>query len=147
MTTPKKPSATKKTSAALTNLALDKARAALRDEDIQRLLVANAKVIADQFKRWRSEHKEEPSRLGGKFGQRRLVQRIENLDDTIGLLTAGRPELAEAMAPVSEAVVQLRVAAEIAGRLPVVKRKQAQFRLDKEIARFETMLFEAALPN
>lgn len=59
-------------------------------------------------------------------------------------LASGRPELAEALAPVSDAVAKIRVSVEIAGRLPIVKRKQAHLRIDHELNRLEESLFEAS---
>ena len=132
---------------------LEKAWTALQDEKTRKLLVDNSKVIVDKVQEWHNDRKHggetdsDPGWLGEKFGQGKLEQRVENLSTTIGSLSAGRLDLTEALAPVVQAVDQIRIAVEVAGRLPLLKRKQAHLRIDKELDRLEKLLFEAALPS
>ncbi len=148
-----RPSFAKKKSAVVLGLALERAKVALQDEETRRMLVDKANVITVEFQQWLSDRKRndvadvEPGWLSEKFGQGRLERRVDSLAATIDLLSGGRPGLTEALAPVGEAVVQIRTSLEIAGRFPLVKRTQAQLRLDKEIGRLEKMLFEASLPS
>ena len=69
------------------------------------------------------------------------------MENLAASLASGRPELADALAPVSDAVAQLRVSVEVAGRLPIVKRKQAHLRIDHELDRLEESLFDATFPS
>lgn len=136
----------------LINLALEKAKVALQNEDVQRWLADSSKAIAVQFKQWQLDRKrdatdDQPGWIGEKFGQGKLERRIEKMAASIDSLSALRPDLTDTLAPVSEAIIQLRLAVDIAGGLTTIKRAQAHFRLDKEIDRLEGMLFEAALPN
>lgn len=54
-----------------------------------------------------------------------------------------RPRAAASSGLTSEARTWLRET----GRLPIVKRKQAHFRIDGELDQLEQMLFEATLPS
>lgn len=131
-------------------------RAALQDPKNREMLVERGKSVAGQAQQWYQDRRAgviavdgvaEPMRLGEQFGQAKLERRIENLKASVATLSDGRPALAEALAPVSDATAQIRVAVEVAGRLPIVKRKQAHLRIDRELDRLEEELFEAALPS
>ena len=149
----KRKSTTKSMGAGAVQVVLAKAMDALQNENTRKMLVDNGKAIAAEIQQWRSDHKldtatdTEPSWLSEKFGQGKLERRVEDLAATLASLSAVRPELAEALAPVREAVNQIRTSVEIAGRLPLLKRKQAHLRLDKVIGSFEKKLFEASLPS
>lgn len=153
MTKPDKPWVAQNVRADMTRLVLEKAKAALQDEETRKKLMASSMLIANQIRQLANYHMPnnasiaELSKVGEKFGQRRLESRVENLASTIDTLITGQRELTEALAPVSDAVAQIRVSVEIAGRLPFVKRQQAHHRLDRAIGRLESMLFEASLPS
>lgn len=156
MSPPKKRPAAKGTAkskgAALAGLAFTKAIQVLQDEKTRAMIVEQYQTISDQARKWRSERRaeadaetDEPSRFSQQFGQRKLERRVENLTSSLETLTRGHPELATVLVPVSDAVAQLRVSVEIAGRLPFVKRKQAHLRIDNELDHLERSLFEASL--
>ena len=149
----KRPSIAKKQGAVVIGLAMERAKVALQNEDTRQMLVDNSKAIAAQLQQWLNDHKQggvidvEPSWLGERFGQGKLERRVESLAATIDSLSTGRPGLIVALGPVSEAVVQIRTSVEIAGRLPIVKRKQAHLRLGRKIDELQEMLFEASLQS
>ncbi len=153
MSSPKKRPAAKGAAAAVAGLVFEKARQALQDEKVRAMLLEQYQSIAAQAQHWRDERRAgaegtgEPRRLGEQFGQRKLEHRVENLAASLDSLASGRPDLADALSPVSDAVAQIRVSVEIAGRLPIVKRKQAHLRIDNELDRLEESLFEASFPS
>ena len=139
--------------AAVAGLAFEKAKQALQDEKTQAMLLEQYQSTKAQAQQWREERRAggegagESRRLGDQFGQGKLERRVENLAASLDSLASGRPELADALAPVSDAVAQLRVSVEVAGRLPIVKRKQAHLRIDHELDRLEKSLFDASFPT
>ncbi|MGI8434616.1 MAG: hypothetical protein ACR2LE_07775 [Nocardioidaceae bacterium] len=154
MARPKKRPAIPATPAGIADFAFEKAKevAVLKDENIQKMLLEAGNAIAanlqDWYQEWhaRTKRPRAPKDLGQYFGQRKLRRRVENLTTSVGALSSGRPELAEALTPVTAAIAQLRLSVEIAGRLPIVKRKQAHFRIDDELDQLEQKLFEATFP-
>ena len=152
MTPPEKRPVAKGRRADVADLAFEKARQALMDEKTRAMLLAQCHTIAEHAQRWRDSRRAnadgstQPSRLGEQFGQGKLERRVENLAASLDSLTSGQPDLAGALDPVGEAITRIRVSVEIAGRLPVVKRKQAHLRIDRELDRLERSLFDASLP-
>lgn len=153
MSQPRKRPAASAKPAGLAGLAVEKAKAALMDEKTRKMLLEQGKALAanaqDWYEDWRARTDKagEPKGLGEHFGQGKLERRVENLTASVDALGGGRPELAEALTPVTAAITQLRLSVEIAGRLPIVKRKQAHFRIDRELDHLEQTLFEAAFPS
>lgn len=152
MTTPKKRKAIPTSRADLARLAFEKARVALQDEKTQKLLAEHGKSIAATAQQRYQDLRASTAETGGSkglgehFGQKRVERRIENLSASVDSLGRGRLDLSEKLVPLSEAINQLRLSAEIAGRLPLVKRTQAHLTLDRELDRLEETLFEASLP-
>lgn len=151
-TPPKNRAAAKAQDATVAGLALEKALEALRDERTRKMLMEHGKSILGRARGWHkerqasAEHSGEARRLGDQFGQRKLERRVEKLASSVEALCSGRPELAQALAPVNDAVTQIGLSVDIAGRLPIVKRKQAHLRVDRELDRLEQTLFEASFP-
>ena len=80
-----------------------------------------------------------------RFGQKGLERRVESMAGALALAfpeadDPGREEL-------TQAIVRLRLALAVAKPLPLVKRKQAQQRIDKELDTLEAALVEAVLPR
>lgn len=148
MSTPKKLPGTKGKAmgAAVAGMALDKARAALRDEKTRQMLLEQGKTIAAQAQQWRKDRGvssgEGSRRLTNPFGQAKLERRVENLRTSLTALADGRPEVGEALAPVHEAVERVALSLDIAGRMPAMKRKQAHIRIETDLDKLEEDLFD-----
>jgi len=81
----------------------------------------------------------------GRFGQRGLERRVDNMAGAVALAFgdrehALRPELWDALDEVQRAIA-------IAGKLPTLKRKRMHLRIDNELDALELGLIEAVLPK
>lgn len=141
-------------------LALAQAKAALSDPETRRAIVEQGRDIADSIRTWQRDQKarpkatsEGPARrdlgavIGDSFGQGKLEGRVERLRSSVARLSAGRPDLAVALAPVLDSVDKISISLEIAGSLPIVKRKTAHRQIDKALDDLEVGLFQASLPG
>jgi hypothetical protein len=152
MSNPKKRTAIPTSRGDLARLAFGKAREVLQDEKTQAMLVERGKSVATtaqqryQDLRAFTAETDGSKGFGDHFGQRRVEGRIETLSASLDTLGRSRPDLAGALVPLNQAIAQLRLSVEIAGRLPLVKRTQAHLTLDRELDRLEQSLFEASLP-
>lgn len=137
----------------------DRAKNALQDPEVREQILVQGKAIADAAQKWWAEHEAVSNKstegslakagrmLGGHFGQRKLERRLANLQTAVETLMLSRSELAESLAPVATTIEQLAVALELAGGLPMVKRKLAHRKIDDALDKLENSLFSAALPS
>ena len=139
---------TKKSKATLLAGALAVAQTVLANEDVRRRLAEAPKEVFDWAKRKRAERRTDgPGRFDptARFGQKGLERRVESIAGALALAfpeadDPGRQEL-------TDAIVRLRLALAVAKPLPLVKRKQAQTRIDKELGTLEAALVDAVLPR
>ena len=139
---------TKKSKATLLAGALAVAKAVLANEDVRRRLAEAPKDVIDWAKKRRAERRtDRPGRFDptARFGQKGLERRVESIAGALALAfpeadDPGRQEL-------TDAIVRLRLALAVAKPLPLVKRKQAQTRIDKELDSLEAALVDAVLPR
>ena len=139
---------TKKSKATLLAGALAVAQTVLANEDVRRRLAEAPKAVIDWAKKKRAERRTDgPGRFDptARFGQKGLERRVESIAGALALAfpeadDPGRQEL-------TDAIVRLRLALAVAKPLPLVKRKQAQTRIDKELDSLEAALVDAVLPR
>ncbi|MCU1498537.1 MAG: hypothetical protein JWM47_2490 [Acidimicrobiales bacterium] len=137
----------------------DRAKKALQDPQVREQILVQGKAIAGAAQKWWAEHEAKADKstqgplakagrlLGGSFGQRKLERRLASLQASVETLRLSRSELGDSLAPVATTVEQLAVALELAGGLPVVKRKLAHRKIDEALDKLENSLFSAALPS
>lgn len=164
MNIPKNSPGAKTSKAGLAGFALARARMALRDPQTKAMLLEQAKVAGTKAKAWQAERQDstievtgapkradsaqvEPAGDGNEpVDQAGLEQRVDNLRTSMTALSDGRPDLAEALAPVSESVDMVAISLQVAGGLAGDKRQRAHERIDAALDELENDLFDAALP-
>lgn len=135
----------------------------LSEPEVQDAIARQAVALADMAKKWNDERRRRPKPiddaehedddspssggLGAHFGQRKLERRVERLESSIDRVADGRPDLVEALTGARENLAAIRVALDVADGLPLVKRKQAHFRLDEELDKLERLVFDASMPS
>ena len=136
----------KKSKATLMAGALAVAQQILANEDVRRRLASAPRGVMD----WATKKRAERGTNGlrrfdptARFGHKGLERRVESVAGALALAfprakDQGREEL-------TQAIVRLRLALAIAKPLPLVKRKQAQVRIDKELGTLESALVNAVL--
>ncbi len=138
----------KKSKATLMAGALAVAQQVLANDEIRRRLASAPRGVID----WATTRRAERRATGAvrfdptaRFGQNGLERRVESVAGALALVLPraddpGREEL-------TQAVVRLRLALAVARPLPLVKRKQAHIRIDKELDTLESALVDAVLPR
>ena len=138
----------KKSKATLLAGALAVAQQVLANEEVRRRLAEAPKGVIE----WAGKKRVERSSKGhgrldptARFGQKGLERRVESIAGTLALAfpsadDPGREEL-------TQAIVRLRLALAVAKPLPLVKRKQAHIRVNKELDVLESALVDAVLPK
>jgi hypothetical protein len=119
----------------------------LANEDVRKALAAAPQNVI----RWASRKREEYKASGAadrlnptkRFGQRGLERRINSISSVAeqafpGPNDPGRAEL-------FEAIDRVRLALGLAAEMPLVKRKQAQARIGKELDEMESVMVDAVL--
>lgn len=138
----------------------------LKDPKVRAQLVEHGHAVADTARAWRAKRSSTPKvpaggvdlsvsggpeasskGLGDRFGQGKLEWRLQALRESMSTLDGGGPELAAFLADMSAALDGISAALLVAGRLPLVKRKQAHRRIDRELDQLEQGLFDACLRN
>lgn len=136
----------------------------LSDPEVQAQIAAQGRAIADQAIAWRAERRRRArldddgdaaspagsSRSGWlseSFGQGKLEGRVEALESSMAGLGRDRPELAESLASPITTLEQVSSALEVAGGLPLLKRKQAHRRIDEDLDQLEQLVFDVAMPK
>lgn len=131
----------------------------LSDPKVQDELVEQGRRVADLVQAWWKERKpqasDDPSDpssgkagpLHGRFGQRKLERRVENLQASIAEAAQRRPDLAQALVALSATLEEISLALRIAGGLPLAKRKRAHLKIDEELDKLERTVFDAAMPR
>lgn len=140
-----------KPKAALTGLAAVVAKQ-LKDPKVRKQVIDQGLAIAALAQSWRSERRGRddhngPGPLAGRFGQAKLERRVEHLKTSVRDLGSARPELIEALEPVSTTLVEIDSALGIASGLPLMKRKKAHHQIDQALDRLESTIFEASMPK
>jgi hypothetical protein len=138
----------KKSKATLLAGALAVAQQILANEEVRRRLAHAPAGVIDWAKQKRSERRiTGGGRLGlaDRFGHRGLERRVESIAGALGMAfpnakDPGRVEL-------TTAIERLRLGLAVAKPLPLVKRKQAQMRVEKELTALESSLVDAVLPR
>ena len=138
----------KKSKATLMAGALAVAQQVLASEEVRNQLAKAPRGVMDWAKKKRAERG--TAGLGrfdptARFGQKGLERRVESIAGALALAfpdadDPGREEL-------TQAIVRLRLALAVAKPMPLVKRKQAQRRIDKELDTLEAALVDAVLPR
>jgi len=100
---------------------------------------------AAQRRKWKERPTPNWVRPNYHFGQEKLERRVEQLRTNLTTVfpavdDPGRRDLIAA-------AEQIETAISVAERLPVLKRKQAQFRIDKALDEMERALFRSVLPK
>jgi hypothetical protein len=139
---------TKKSKATVMAAALAVAQQVLASEEVRRQLASAPRGVIEWANKKRSERRANgPGRFDptARFGQKGLERRVESIAGALALAfpdadDPGREEL-------TQAIVRLRLALAVARPLPLVKRKQAQMRIDKELDTLEAALVDAVLPK
>jgi hypothetical protein len=138
----------KKSKATLLAGALAVAQQVLANEEVRRRLAEAPKGVIE----WASKKRAERRAKGhgrfdptARFGQKGLDRRVESVAGALAVAfpsadDPGREEL-------TQAIVRLRLALAVAKPLPLVKRKQAHIRIDKELDTLESALVDAVLPR
>jgi hypothetical protein len=138
----------KKSKATLMAGALAVAQHVLANEEVRRRLASAPRGVIEWATKKRAERRAngrgrfDPT---ARFGQKGLERRVESVAGALALAfpradDPGREEL-------TQAIVRLRLALAVARPLPLVKRKQAQIRIDKELDTLESALVDAVLPR
>lgn len=137
----------KKSKATLMAGALAMAQQVLASEEVRRQLASAPRGVMDWAKRKRAERRATgPGRLDptARFGRKGLERRVESI---AGALAVAFPEADDpGRRELTDAIVRLRLALAVANPMPLVKRKQAQMRIDKELDTLEAALVDAILP-
>ena len=139
----------KKSKATVMAGALAVAQQVLASDEVRNQLARAPRAVMEWAKKKRAERGME----GGvgrfdptvRFGHKGLERRVESIAGALALAfpeadDPGRQEL-------TDAIVRLRLALAVAKPLPLVKRKQAHQRIDKELDTLEAALVEAVLPR
>ncbi len=138
----------KKSKATLLAGALAVAQKVLANEEVRRRLAEAPRGVIDWATKKRAERRAkghgrfDPT---ARFGQKGLERRVESIAETLALAfpsadDPGREEL-------TQAIVRLRLALAVAKPLPLVRRRQAHLRIDKELDVLESALVDAVLPK
>ncbi len=138
----------KKSKATLLAGALAVAQQVLANEEVRRRLADAPRGVMEWASKKRAERRAKGHRRfdpTARFGQKGLERRVESIGRALALAfpsadDPGREEL-------TQAIVRLRLALAIARPLPLVKRKQAHIRIDKELDNLESALVDAVLPK
>jgi hypothetical protein len=138
----------KKSKATLMAGALAVAQQVLANEDIRRRLASAPRGVFEWATKKRAERRAtSPRRFDptARFGHKGLARRVESVAGALALAfpsadDPGREEL-------TQAIVRLRLALAVARPLPLVKRKQAHMRIDRELDTLESALVDAVLPR
>jgi hypothetical protein len=138
----------KKSKATLMAGALAVAQQILASDEVRHQLASAPRGVIHWAKKKQAERRASgPGRFDptARLGQKGLERRVESIAGTLALAfpepdDPGRQEL-------TDAIVRLRLALAVANPMPLVKRKQAQMRIDKELDTLEAALVDAVLPR
>lgn len=138
----------KKSKATLMAGALALGQQVLANEEVRHRLAGAPRAVVEWANKKRAERRAngagrfDPT---ARFGQKGLERRVESI---AGALALAFPEADDpGRAELTQAIVRLRLAMAVARPLPLVKRKQAQIRIDKELGVLESTLVDAVLPK
>ena len=138
----------KKSKATLMAGALAVTQQILANEEVRRRLASAPRGVIEWATKKRADRvangrgRFDPT---ARFGHKGLERRVESIAGALALAfphadDPGRDEL-------TQAIVRLRLALAVARPLPLVKRKQAHMRIDKELENIESALVDAVLPR
>ncbi|MEO8264604.1 MAG: hypothetical protein ABI706_03740 [Ilumatobacteraceae bacterium] len=138
----------KKSKATILAGALAVAQQVLANEDVRRRLAGAPRVVIEWAKKKRVEHRTASVRRfdpTARFGQKGLERRVESIAGTLALAfpsadDPGREEL-------THAVQRLRLGLAVSKPMPLIKRRQANIRVERELGVLESALVEAVLPR
>ena len=138
----------KKSKATILAGALAVAQQVLANEDVRRRLSEAPRGVMEWAKKKRAErrsvsaHRFDPT---ARFGQKGLERRVESIAGTLALAfpsadDPGREEL-------TQAIQRLRLGLAVSKPMPLIKRRQANMRVEKELGVLESALVDAVLPR
>ena len=79
-----------------------------------------------------------------RFGQRGLERRVEKMSEALAIAFGGK---ANKPLEIEAALAELKTAIDVAGKLPITKRKPLHMRIDNELDALEKSLADAVLPK
>ncbi|HQZ33499.1 MAG TPA: DUF6474 family protein [Ilumatobacteraceae bacterium] len=79
-----------------------------------------------------------------RFGQRGLERRVEKMSEALAITFGGK---ANKPPEIEAALAELKTAIDVAGKLPITKRKPLHMRIDNELDALEKSLADAVLPK
>jgi hypothetical protein len=132
---------------------------ALTNPEVQRRVIEQSQRLVRKAQEWQAERGVEGAsasarfdealeRVTNRFGQEGLSRRLGRVGESLAILVEARPPSPDAAAAFDELHAEcdrLRAAIDVAGRLPLVKRKRAQFTIDRRLAELEDALLRHAL--
>ena len=138
----------KKSKATILAGALAVAQQVLANEDVRRRLASAPRGVMEWAKKKRAErhtvgvHRFDPT---ARFGQKGLERRVESIAGTLALAfpsadDPGREQL-------TQAIQRLRLGLAVSKPMPLIKRRQATIRVEKELGVLESALVDAVLPR
>jgi hypothetical protein len=138
----------KKSKATILAGALAVAQKVLANEDVRRRLAEAPRGVMEWAKKKRAEHRTVSARRfdpTARFGQKGPERRVESIAGTLALAfpspeDPGREEL-------TQAIQRLRLALAVSKPMPLIKRRQANLRVEKELGVLESALVDAVLPR
>lgn len=114
----------------------------IADPKVQAQIAEHAKAVAGQLQ----THAGKAYRAAGQnVGQAKLEARVKSLRSAVAILGEPDAAVAERLREIVASIDQVKKAVDVAGTLPLVKRKRAHLRLDRHIDRLEHALFDTAL--
>ena len=139
---------TKKSKATLMAGALALGQQVLANEEVRNRLASAPRAVVEWANKKRAERRAngagrfDPT---ARFGQKGLERRVESIAGALALAFPERDD--PGRGELTQTIVRLRLALAVARPLPLVKRKQAQIRIDKELGVLEAALVDAVLPK
>ena len=138
----------KKSKATILAGALAVAQQVLANEDVRRRLADAPRGVIEWAKKKRAEHRTASAHRfdpTARFGQKGLERRVESIAGTLALAfpsadDPGREEL-------TQAIQRLRLGLAVSKPMPLIRRRQANMRVERELAVLESALVDAVLPR
>lgn len=125
--------------------------AVLKDPATQRILVRYKAELSDHLRKWQEARRADDSDRDDSatrrsyFGQRKLEARCRHMVTLLASFGEAAPDVAAVLAPVRASVAQVETALKVTAGLPIVKRKQAHFKIDDQLDEIERTVFAAVM--